>query len=176
MKLYLIRHTSVAVPAGFAYGQTDVPLKETFEIEAAAVKQRLEGINIERVWTSPLSRCTRLADYCGYPNAIRDDRLKEINFGEWEMKSWDEISNDPRSEAWFKDWQKVATPGGESLEDQYQRVSHFLDEVRQSGLRSACLFAHGGILTCARVYIGEYDLVEAFKQVPSYGEMIEIEI
>ena len=61
-------------------------------------------------------------------------------------------------------------------EDQYQRVSHFLDEVRQSGLRSACLFAHGGILTCARVYIGEYDLVEAFKQVPSYGEMIEIEI
>ena len=62
MKLYLIRHTSVAVPAGFAYGQTDVPLKETFEIEAAAVKQRLEGINIERVWTSPLSRCTRLAD------------------------------------------------------------------------------------------------------------------
>ena len=59
MKLYLIRHTSVAVPAGFAYGQTDIPLKETFEIEASTVKQRLEGINIERVWTSPLSRCTR---------------------------------------------------------------------------------------------------------------------
>ena len=27
MEIYLIRHTSVDVPAGYAYGQTDVPLK-----------------------------------------------------------------------------------------------------------------------------------------------------
>ena len=28
MEIYLIRHTSVDVPAGYAYGQTDVPLKD----------------------------------------------------------------------------------------------------------------------------------------------------
>ena len=33
MEIYLIRHTSVDVPAGYAYGQTDVPLKPTFEEE-----------------------------------------------------------------------------------------------------------------------------------------------
>ena len=27
MEIYLVRHTSVDVPAGYAYGQTDVPLR-----------------------------------------------------------------------------------------------------------------------------------------------------
>ena len=34
MELILIRHTSVDVPPGVCYGQTDVPLKSTFEQEA----------------------------------------------------------------------------------------------------------------------------------------------
>ena len=41
MDLYLIRHTSVDVPAGYSYGQTDVPLRETFEAEAATVKEEI---------------------------------------------------------------------------------------------------------------------------------------
>ena len=35
MVVYLIRHTSVDVPQGVCYGQTDVPLNPTFEEEAA---------------------------------------------------------------------------------------------------------------------------------------------
>ena len=31
MVVYLIRHTSVDVPQGVCYGQTDVPLNPTFE-------------------------------------------------------------------------------------------------------------------------------------------------
>ena len=36
MEVILIRHTSVDVPVGICYGQTDVPLKESFEEEAAS--------------------------------------------------------------------------------------------------------------------------------------------
>lgn len=104
MEIYLIRHTSVDVPAGYAYGQTDVPLKPTFEEEAEEVKKGLSDHTFDKVWTSPLTRCVRLANYCGFPEAEREDRIKEVNFGEWEMKSWNELSSDPRSEAWFKDW------------------------------------------------------------------------
>ena len=35
MEVILIRHTSVDVPPGVCYGQTDVPLKPTFEQVAA---------------------------------------------------------------------------------------------------------------------------------------------
>lgn len=174
MNIDLIRHTSVDVPAGYAYGQTDVALRPSFEEEAEKVKESLSGLTFNKVWCSPLTRCVRLASYCGYPDAIREDRVKELNFGEWEMKSWEELSSDPRSEAWFADWIDTKTPEGESLKDQYVRVSSFLDEIRESGLENVCIFAHGGVLTCARVYAGEYDIKEAFKNVPSYGEIIKL--
>ena len=155
MEVYLIRHTAVDVPAGYAYGQTDVPLKATFPEEAACVKQSLEGHTFDQVWSSPLSRCRRLAAYCGYPEPMTDPRLMEVSFGEWEMKSWDEVSSDPRSEPWFADWLNVPTPGGESFSDQYRRVSAFLEELRQTSCRKVLLFAHGGVLTGARVYAGD---------------------
>lgn len=176
MEIYLIRHTSVNVPAGYAYGQTDVPLRTTFEQEAAIVKENLSDLAFDRVFTSPLTRCVRLATYCGYPDAQREDRIKEINFGEWEMKSWEEVSSDPRSVAWFENWLYVPTPGGESLTDQYNRVSSFLDELRKSGFQQVCLFAHGGVLTCARVYAGEYELKDAFKNVPAYSTIIRLQL
>ena len=176
MEIYLIRHTSVDVPAGYAYGQTDVPLRSSFEEEAEVVKQNLNGLEFEKVWTSPLTRCVRLADYCGYPHAEKEDRIKELNFGDWEMKSWEELSSDPRSEAWFADWINVRTPNGESLADQYERVSSFLDELRKMDYQKVCIFAHGGVLTCTRVYMGEYTLKDAFRNVPSYGSIITLKV
>ena len=41
MEIYLVRHTSVDIPAGYAYGQTDVPPCPSFEDEAEAVKKKL---------------------------------------------------------------------------------------------------------------------------------------
>ena len=64
MKLYLIRHTSVDVPQGTCYGQSNVPLKSSFEDEAEIVKKNLDGIAFDAVYSSPLSRCRKLARYC----------------------------------------------------------------------------------------------------------------
>ncbi|MDH6357374.1 alpha-ribazole phosphatase [Parabacteroides sp. PF5-9] len=176
MEIYLVRHTSVDVPIGYTYGQTDVPLKPTFEEEAAVVQSNLSGLSFDRVWTSPLSRCVRLATYCGYGDAHREDRIKEINFGDWEMRSWDELSNDPASDVFFKDWINTSSPNGESMMDLFNRVSEFLNELKASAYNRVCLFAHGGVLTCARIYAGEYEMKEAFDRMPSYGEVIKIDI
>ena len=67
MVVYLIRHTSVDVPQGVCYGQTDVPLNPTFEEEAAQTSARLKGLQFDKVYMSPLTRCVRLATFCGYP-------------------------------------------------------------------------------------------------------------
>ena len=74
MEVILIRHTSVDVPPGMCYGQTDVPLKPTFEAEAAVTAENLKAyLPFDHVYTSPLTRCVRLATYCGYPVAIMKD-------------------------------------------------------------------------------------------------------
>ena len=41
MEIYLIRHTSVSVEAGICYGQSDVPVAESFAAEAAQVRAKL---------------------------------------------------------------------------------------------------------------------------------------
>lgn len=174
MEIYLARHTSVNVPTGIAYGWADVTVNDTFEEEAAKVKEQLEGIGFDKVMTSPLQRCTQLATYCGYPEAERNELLKEIHFGEWEMMSWDQIAKDPRSKAWFDDWQHLSPPGGESLSDQIRRTRTVLESLRSQGYRRVCLFAHGGTILTARFVCGEVSLQNLFEQTPAYGSVVKV--
>lgn len=175
MEIYLIRHTSVNVPAGVCYGQSDVPIKDSFEQEAAAVAKQLKDIRFNEVFVSPLSRCVKLANYCGYPDACRDSRIMEMNFGEWEMKRWDEI-HDPHLQEWFDDYLNVQTTEGESFVQQLHRVSQFLDEVKTRNCSRVAVFAHGGVLVAAQVYAGIIKTEDAFSIVPPYGSIIKLEI
>lgn len=174
MKVILVRHTSVGVPPGTCYGQTDVPLRSTFLEEAEAVHRQLAGYGpFDKVYTSPLSRCTRLADYCGHADAVHDVRLLELDFGIWEMQRYDEI-RDPRLAAWYADYLHVPATGGESFAGQLHRVSCFLDELREKDYRRVAVFTHGGVMACAQVYAGLVRPEEAFGRVPSYGGILPI--
>lgn len=176
MEIFLIRHTSVEVPPGVCYGQSDVPLRSTFPQEAAATLEQLKQHQpFDAVFTSPLSRCVHLATYCGYPSARHDDRLKEIDFGKWEMQAFDQIS-DPRLQEWYADYLHVAATGGESFAMQYQRVSRFLDELRTQPYRRVAIFAHGGVLICAQLYAGVIREKEAFSALTPYGGIISINL
>ena len=103
MKVTFIRHTSVAVESGICYGNSNVDVSNTFEIEAKIVKAKLDKKQFDAVYSSPLQRCTKLANFCGYPSPRLDSRLKELNFGAWEMKAWTDI-NDPQLQYWFDNW------------------------------------------------------------------------
>lgn len=175
MQVYLIRHTHVGVPRGTCYGQTDVPLAETFTEEAAVTKANLKGIAFDHVYTSPLSRAYKLACFCGYPEAERDDRLKEMFMGRWEMQRYDEIK-DNALQMWYNDYMHLACTEGESYPDLYARVKSFLDELRTKPYQRVAVFAHGGILICAGVYGGIIPEEKAFEYLTDYGgiEIIDI--
>ena len=153
MEVYLIRHTSVDVPHGVCYGFTDVPLKASFPEEAAETKKQLEGLSFDCVYSSPLSRATKLADFCGFPEAIRDERLKE-----------------------FEDYLNTPTKNGESFMDLYRRVSAFLEELKEKNYQRVAIFAHGGVLICAQVFAGQVKMEEGYDNLTPYGGVIKIEI
>lgn len=175
MEIILIRHTSVDVPKGVCYGQTDVPLRDSFKEEATITAQQLQDDVFDAVFTSPLSRCTRLAEHCGYPDAIRDARLKELDFGEWEMQEFDKI-DDPRLQEWYDDYFHVAATGGESFMMQLQRVSEFLDEVSRQKYGRVAVFAHGGVLICAQIYAGTLKMEDAFGALTPYGGIVRLQL
>ena len=198
MRIFLVRHTAVDVESGTCYGQSDVPLKESFESEAAIVKAKLDalvdsGIKFNEVYTSPLSRCVKLATYCGYADANKEDKIKEINFGEWELRKFSEIK-DPRLQEWYDNYLEVRVTGGESFRDQFERVAEFLGKLRNSELLSrnseldsefrshtppsnaALLFTHGGVIGCARVFAKQLAPEEVFSNLTDYGGVVEINI
>lgn len=165
----MIRHTSVGVAKGTCYGWSDVPVADTFGQEAAETKRRLEAFGaFDAVYSSPFTRARRLAAYCGYADVATDERLKEMNMGDWEMQKYDEIK-DERLQEWFDNYMTMPTPNGESFPMLYNRVSAFLDELRTKPLHRVAVFAHGGVLICGGIYAGLFTKEECFSHMPPYG-------
>lgn len=175
MNITLIRHTRVAVEPGICYGQTDVALAPTFADEAARVRESLAGASFDAVYCSPLSRCRRLADACGFPHPRLDERLKELDFGTWEMQRWEDIT-DPALQRWYDDWIRQPAGNAESYSDQLRRVAAFLDELRRSPHASACLFTHRGVIACALVYAGICSVEDSFNEDIPYGSRTDIQL
>lgn len=144
MDLYLIRHPRPQIEAGLCYGQLDVPLAPTHLSECAAVAARLPAV--AALWSSPLTRCRVLAQVIGERRGIApriDERLREMKFGEWEGRRWDEIDRN-QSERWTQDYWNVAPPGGEKYSELYERVSATLMEVIQCAAASVAIVTHAG--------------------------------
>ena len=160
MRVTMIRHTSVAVPKGTCYGWSDVPVADTFEQEAAVTRAKLEGMVFDQVYSSPLTRATKLAAYCGFPSPVLDDRLKEMNMGDWEMLRYDEI-RDEALQRWY---------------DDYMHLPAFLDELRAKPFRRVAIFAHGGVLVSAGIYAGLFGEENAFSHSVPYGGIQEIRL
>lgn len=168
MEVVLVRHTRVDVPPGTCYGWSDVPLASTFEEEAANTKRLLSGYIFDQVYTSPLSRARQLAEYCGWSDAIPDDRLKEMNMGDWEMMKYDEI-DDPHLQEWYDDYMNLPTTGGESFPMLYDRVADFLNHLKTKPYNRVCVFAHAGVLVSAGIYAGLFNKDDAFSHQVEYG-------
>lgn len=176
MQVVLIRHTSVAVPRGTCYGQTDVPVSDTFEQEAEQTLRNLQPfMPFDAVYSSPLTRARKLAAYCGYPTPTVDARLMEMNMGQWEMQLYDEIQ-DPHLQAWYHDYMHLPTTGGEAFPDLRARVASFLDQLRQQEYERVAIFAHGGVLVAAGLYAGLYTEENAWDHLVPFGGLITIEL
>lgn len=173
IELFLVRHPAVDVAPGTCYGQSDVPLKPGHEADAARLRKELSGHEFDAVLSSPLSRCRILAEECGYGEATIDARLAELDFGEWEMLRFDEIS-DPRLQLWYADWFNVAPTGGESCRHQQQRLECLIEELKRNGCRKALCFTHGGIIAHAKVMAGLATLSDAFAHPSPFASIVRI--
>ena len=61
--IYFIRHPKTEAPPGVCYGNSDVKPSLQFLKEAVAkVRFKLDGAEVDICYSSPLSRCTMLAE------------------------------------------------------------------------------------------------------------------
>jgi len=177
MQLTLIRHTSVDVPKGICYGITDVPLAPTFRSELESIQRNLTDKTFDAVFASPLSRCKKLANEL-FPerHILIDQRLIELDFGDWEMQSWDTIFESSEGKTWFADYAHFRCPGGESFADLMQRGKAFLDDLKQTNFRRVVVFTHAGIIRALMCLLQHKTPEEAFQTPLSYGQIINFNL
>ena len=172
MKLTLVRHTSVDVPAGICYGSADVPLAPTFRIEMEQIRKKLKMGTFDAVFSSPLSRCTKLACEIVPENDFRiDDRLTELDFGDWEMVDWNVLFESEDGKKWFADYVNTRCPNGESCADLIKRVEMFLNELRQNSHKRVLVFTHAGVIRATMCLLQHKTPEEAFQTPLEYGQI-----
>ncbi|MEM7781084.1 MAG: histidine phosphatase family protein [Pseudomonadota bacterium] len=154
MALTFLRHSEPCIEPGICYGQLDIAARELSEAELSELVGNLPK-TLSRIDTSPLSRCSRLAERIverlNLPLQI-DPRLQEIDFGRWENCAWDDI---PREEidAWAADVTGAKPHGGESVDELTARVRSYLDECPY-GRSDILVVTHLGVVRCAHAAFG----------------------
>jgi len=157
MKLILIRHGKTEANEKHLYcGSTDLPLSESGKEELTERKSAVEYPYIEgfRILTSGMRRCeeTLAILYDDIPHET-DPAFREMNFGAFEMRSYEEMKNDPDYIAWITgDNEANITPGGESGNRMTERVINGLHRLME-GNRDVLLVTHGGVIAAIMAYL-----------------------
>ncbi len=175
MNLLLIRHTNVDIDKGICYGQSDIKPASTYEYEKDIIANKISHQKIDAVYTSPLSRCTILANDLFPNNNINiDNRLMELNFGDWELKSWDSIFETSESKKWFADFVNTPCANGESFHELITRASNFLTDLKTSNNKNVAVVTHAGIIRALYCIINNIEPEKAFRTKVEYGDIIKI--
>jgi len=100
-----------------------------------------------------------------------DERLAEMNFGDWEGQAWDDI---PRTQldAWAADVAGYAPPGGESPLSLQRRA---LDFVADLNVPEAVIVTHAGVIRTLLAHWVELDDSEWLSVSPDYLSVTTVE-
>jgi alpha-ribazole phosphatase len=134
-------------------GQKDIPLNEFGRKQVSALARRLKNVPINALYSSDLCRAWETAKTIStnYEKlaVIKDARLREMNFGEWEGLTWSEIRAKHPSdvENWSNYLAEKGPPGGENLFQFSERILEFSVEIIKSHIdETVLLVAHGGTI------------------------------
>lgn len=138
-RLFLVRHGETEWSReGKHTSSTDLPLTDSGEQVARALRGELAGHSFERVWSSPLLRARQTAELAGFGSPELAPDVTEWEYGDYEGVTTEEIRRDvPGWTVWSH-----PSPGGESAQQVSDRLDRFIAQAREVDA-DAIVFAHG---------------------------------
>lgn len=174
MEIHLVRHTTVAIEKGICYGQADIPVSATFESEANALALKLEHA-YDSVYVSPLQRCTQLAKFLSLGELQQDARLREINFGDWELQSWNALERN-EIDAWSRNLLTYNTHNGETLLELHTRVLSFIQELLEKKKEKVLIVTHAGVIRMFYQFVLQFPIENAMKMPIQFGNVHVLQV
>lgn len=155
MELYIFRHgRTVWNEAGKIQGSTDIELTKEGRQMAEETAGNIADIHFDAIYSSPLKRAYETACILRGKRdlkIVRDDRLRELNFGVLEGTSFMNIregGSDRRYSVFFTQPELYERPeSGESLEELCARAADFLNMLKEKyrADERVMIVAHGAM-------------------------------
>ena len=138
-EIWLVRHGETEWTISKQHtGRTDIDLTERGEERARALAPVLARHEFARVLTSPLKRARRTAELAGFPDAVVDDDLVEIDYGEYEGLTTAQIREVRADWLMWRD----GNPGGETVDAAGHRADRVIERIADAD-GDVLLFGHG---------------------------------
>lgn len=152
--LSVFRHgRTKANEEGIYIGSTDLPLTGEGSAELAGKADCYQYPRVQRVYSSPLLRCTETAEilFPEVPLYLAED-LRELNFGIFEGKSAMELVGREDYRTWLKGGSpEVRPPEGESAEElcirTYRALRRILMDMMENDFAHCAVITHAGVIS-----------------------------
>lgn len=155
-KIYWIRHgITEGIEKHWYYGNTDMPLTEAGHAMCAVERANWNLPEKTAYATSGMLRAEQTLEGLFGPRSHRViPELREMNVGEFECKTYDELKDVPAYQAWLSDTTgETRIPGGESNHEFRDRVVRGLNALLADPADEIAVVCHGGVICAAMFYL-----------------------
>ncbi len=175
-KMVLVRHGQTHYNRlGLIQGRTDTELDSEGLAQAEALAVRLKKKPFDVVYSSPLRRTLQTARIIVKGRGldiITDDRLLEVDQGEWTHKKGGELyRNLKRYRDWVADPTSTHPPGGEDVFKIERRARSFLKNAEGEHI---LVVSHGGLIAVMNAVIVGENVKNSWKYLPANGQVIAL--
>ena len=171
MTIYLIRHGKTEANERRLYcGSTDLSLSNAGKAELKKLHYEIKNV---RFLTSGMKRTNEtLRGLFGNVPFEVDPRFREVDFGIFEMRSYEDLKDTPPYQAWITgDNETNIPPQGESGTQMKQRVLAALSEIRED----TCVITHGGVIAAIMEHMFPDENKNRYEWQPQPGHGYAIE-
>lgn len=175
-RLILIRHGKTEANSRFLYcGSTDISLSKDGIDELNRIRENYIYPDISGMscYTSGMIRAEQTLNLLFGPVVhLQVPEFKEMNFGDFEMKSYDDLKDTEKFKNWFLGDKSVQTPNGESSEQFEERVIKGLERVIDE--KEVLIVCHGGTISRLMRFFFPNDNKDRYAWQPTSGAGYEI--
>ena len=170
MTVYLIRHGKTEANERRLYcGSTDLPLSETGRQELRGIHYAIENV---RFLTSGLHRANETMELL-FPEQPyeTEPQFREVDFGVFEMRSYNELKDDPAYQNWITgNNEDNIPPGGESGAQMTRRVLAAYGKLEED----TCIVTHGGVFAAIMAHLFPESGKHRYQWQPKNGHGYKI--
>ena len=166
--------------AGRFCGHSDPDLNAQGHTQLTALADLLSAETIGSVYCSDLRRARNTAQAIAatrdIPLTLRP-ALREINFGQWEGLSWEQVEQvDPEhARKWMDAFPNLAAPAGESFQTFEARVLEEVHCLLERDPGPIAVVTHAGVLRVVLRHLCGCSESEAWQQTKSYCCVVRYE-